>query len=655
MLPPRSFAGYDGEEGGILLQIKRVSISNFRSIRHAQIELGATTVLIGPNNAGKTAILEAIRIALTRRWGQRGTGFTEYDVHLCAGRTDPKVGDPVVIEIEMQESVPDEWPPELHETLADIIQLHPVTGQASIILRVSCAWDDGEESYVPKWEFLNVDRNPLAGKGARATNFQEFFSFLPVFYLAALRDADDEFTARSQFWGRLLRTVQIPDELEQKAVRVFNLLNAKLLGADPLLGNLATSLSDISRVAATNTPGQANLRVLPLNTWDLLSKAEVIYQTDAAKPWLPLVRHGQGVQSLSVMFLFRSFVEFLLSDLYRPESAPVVALEEPETHLHPQASRSLFRHVDALQGQKIISTHSPYFLQHVPFRDLRVVRAGPDGTVVRSLPREFRSRVPFLPALNPIAAASGGLLEYDSGLSELVVKGALPTATYNELLVVYHGRPDTADLHAKLRAMRDASLEYLPDAELVKLETFARRIRGEIFFANKWLLVEGQSEYHVVHGMAHAMDYDFDEHGVSVIDFQNNGNPECFAALGRALGYPWVMVVDGDPAGNKYLADLASRNFPPAQMAQITRQLPNGTLEQQLVADGLQAELKAILAAQGVAGAAALNDEDLIKTLKDDKCGYAAELGARCASSVALTNRMPQALREAIETLRGLP
>jgi putative ATP-dependent endonuclease of OLD family len=637
------------------LQIKRVTISNFRSIRHAEIELGSTTILIGPNNAGKTAILEAIRIALTRRWGQRGTGFTEYDVHLCAARTDPKVGDPVTIEIEMQEAAPNEWPEELHETLADIIQLNPLTAQASIILRVSCAWDEGEESYVPKWEFLNVDRNPLTGKGARATNFQEFFSFLPVFYLDALRDAADEFAARSQFWGRLLRTVQIPDNLEQKSVRIFNLLNAKLLAADPLLGNLATSLSDISRVATTGTPGQANLRALPLNTWDLLSKAEVIYQTDAAKPWLPLMRHGQGVQSLSVMFLFRSFVEFLLADLYRAESTPVLALEEPETHLHPQASRTLFRHIEALPGQKIVSTHSPYFLQHVPFRDLRVVRAGPDGTSIRSLPREFRCRIPHIPELDPIVAGSGGLLEYDSGLSELVIKGVLPTATYNALLVPYHGRADTADIHAKLRASRDASLEYIPDEELTKLETFARRIRGEIFFANKWLLVEGQSEYHITHGMAKAMGYDFDEHGISVIDFQNNGNPECFAALGRALSYPWVMVVDGDQKGNQFLASVAARGFTPQQMAQLAKQLPNGTLEQQLVADGLQPELKAILASFGVPGAATLSDADLVAALKADKCGYAAELGAQCAASVALTQRMPQPLREAIETLRGLP
>lgn len=47
------------------MKIKRVTIENFRSIRHAEVELGETTVLIGPNNAGKTAILEAIRIALT--------------------------------------------------------------------------------------------------------------------------------------------------------------------------------------------------------------------------------------------------------------------------------------------------------------------------------------------------------------------------------------------------------------------------------------------------------------------------------------------------------------------------------------------------------------------------------------------------------------
>lgn len=74
------------------MEITRVIIKNFRSIKDADIFLGHTTVLIGPNNVGKTAILDAIRIALTRRWGQRGTGFVESDIHLPSGITDPKQG-----------------------------------------------------------------------------------------------------------------------------------------------------------------------------------------------------------------------------------------------------------------------------------------------------------------------------------------------------------------------------------------------------------------------------------------------------------------------------------------------------------------------------------------------------------------------------------
>jgi putative ATP-dependent endonuclease of the OLD family len=168
--------------------IKRLRIQNFRSIRSAVIDLGETTVLIGPNNGGKTAILEAVRIALTRRWGQRGTGFTEYDIHLVDELCDPKTSAPVIIEIELQERQPREWPDDLQAELEDIIQLDPLTSLASILLRVSCAWDADAGSYMPRWEFLNVERTPLAGRAARAVNLQEFFQFLPVFYLEALRE-----------------------------------------------------------------------------------------------------------------------------------------------------------------------------------------------------------------------------------------------------------------------------------------------------------------------------------------------------------------------------------------------------------------------------------------------------------------------------------
>src|SRR5712691_9031397 len=97
------------------MRITTLRIENFRSIKSLDIELGETTVFIGPNNAGKTAILDAIRIALTRRWGQRGTGFTEYDIHLATETDYPKASSGVAIELRAQESQPDEWPEDVQQ------------------------------------------------------------------------------------------------------------------------------------------------------------------------------------------------------------------------------------------------------------------------------------------------------------------------------------------------------------------------------------------------------------------------------------------------------------------------------------------------------------------------------------------------------------
>ena len=188
------------------MRITRVEIENFRSIRHAVVELGDATVLVGPNNAGKTAILDTLRIALTRRWGQRGTGFTEYDIHMANESADPKASSGVCIELRSEERAPGEWPDAIVEDLGDIVQLD-LTGRRSVSLRAQCSWNADTDSFEPSWEFLAADREPLVGAGARRVNLERFWRYLPFFYLSALRDVGDEFSTRSsQFWGRLLKT-----------------------------------------------------------------------------------------------------------------------------------------------------------------------------------------------------------------------------------------------------------------------------------------------------------------------------------------------------------------------------------------------------------------------------------------------------------------
>jgi putative ATP-dependent endonuclease of OLD family len=194
----------------------------------------------------------------------------------------------------------------------------------------------------------------------------------------------------------------------------------------------------------------------------------------------------------------------------------------------------------------------------------------------------------------------------------------------------------------------------MSDDELRALETFARRIRGEIFFATRWFIVEGQAEYLIIHALARQLGYDLDEHGVSVIDALNNGHPATFAALARALRIPWLAVFDGDAAGQQYVQAIRNRDFDPALIAQRCRTLPDGNLEQQLLHDGLEADLRAILLRLGHDDAAALNIDDLEKRLDDNKTAYAAELAHCINNDPALPARLPEHFRTAIQELRGL-
>ena len=396
------------------------------------------------------------------------------------------------------------------------------------------------------------------------------------------------------------------------------------------------------------------MRLLPLKSWDILSRAEIILRNEPNWPWLPLQRHGQGVQSLSVIFLFQAFVEHLLKELYAPESAPVLLLEEPETHLHPQAARTLWAHVSSLPGQKIITTHSPYFVQHVPFRDLRLIRLGDNGTEAFSLPASFSAAVPYVAELDQLCANSAGLLSYERASNRLTVNGELDEHRYRDLQQAYGNHPERAVVSGVLRKLRDDSRLFISDEELRALETFARRIRGEIFFAKRWFIVEGQAEYLLVHAIARALNYDLDENGVSVIDSVNNGHPSHFAVLARAFSIPWLGVFDDDQAGRGYCEAIAHRNFVQDFVDRRCRRLAAGNLEQQLLADGLENELRSVLVSLGHADAQTLDRQALEKRLDDNKTAYAAELAGRMAVNAALAQRMPQPFRDAVAELRGL-
>jgi len=72
--------------------------------------------------------------------------------------------------------------------------------------------------------------------------------------------------------------------------------------------------------------------------------------------------HGMGTRSWSSLLTLKSFIFLLSNNAKRKKSVffPILAIEEPEAHLHPNAQKKLYGQINTIAGQKIISTHSPY-------------------------------------------------------------------------------------------------------------------------------------------------------------------------------------------------------------------------------------------------------------------------------------------------------
>ena len=636
------------------MKLREVTIRNFRCLVDTTIPIDDTTVLIGENNSGKTALLDALRIALPRSIAGRGSPFDEYDYHMCKAGDSPQTCQGIEIELWFREDTPDEWPTSLAQDLDDIIQTDPTTDLDSIGLRLSSKYDAVAGEIVPKWEFLALDGQPLGGKGARAINLTTFLPYIRLFYLSALRDADDEFSPRSQFWGRILRDLKISEEQRRTLSEELEKLNAELLGADPRLEQVVSSLSEVQTIMGLGVGQNTSIQALPIKPWDLMSKSQVVMKARGSEIDFPLSRHGQGMQSLAVLFLFQAYLNVLLKPMFHPETEAILALEEPEAHLHPQATRALAANLDKVKGQKIISSHSPYFIQEIPFRQIRMFRR--DGPLSRVIyvKQFFTAKVPEAADLLTFCVNNTAKFAYHTGTSTLSLSGRMEEREYRELLQIYPGQNE---VHSELKRLRDESQSYLSDDDLVNLDTYAKRIRGEVLFARAWLLCEGQCEYLLLRYFAELLEKPLDYTGVAVIDFQNNGSPGAFVGLARAFGIPWIMVCDNDSEGEKFIKQVKDRGLTQEECSELVRPLPGKdvNLEKFLVNNGFAGEYRQILEERKVnlttkEGEAEFEDE-IISLIGTDKTGYTTALIEKLRAAGADESRVPQFFSTAINDI----
>lgn len=639
------------------MQAKSVSVKNFRSLVDFAMDLDRTTVVIGENNSGKTSVLDAMRLALSHRWGLRGTGFDEYDFHLSQEQVDPKKSDAIEITVRFSEDEVDEWPDDM---IADIrggaVQPDPLTGIQHINLRAKYSFSIDTELFEPSWVFLNLEGNPIGKESARSTNLSNFFTYVPVFSLSALRDASNEFSSRSQFWGKLVKSINIKDDEWDDISKELDQLNEKLVASEPKFSSIKKQLEEIKKVMPSGSVDAVDLRALPLRIWDLIAKTELLIRANENDPPLPLSRFGHGVQSLAVLNIFHAYVSDLLAEEYEKESEPILLMEEPEAHLHPQATRALFNQLEEMPGQKLVTTHSPYFLQNAPFSRIRLMRKVDGSASAFAIPKEFAVTVPLNSDLEKFVKKYSKKFEYRAESERLVAQSNVEEQEYRELLTCFSSQEDRQKYHPQIKQFRKESAAYISSSDLEKLEDNAKRIRGEIFFSRKWLLVEGQAEYIVLNAVSGLVGYPFDANGISVIDCKNNGSSGLFAALARVFGFPWVVFCDGDGGGDNFIQDISNREYFDELVKKNVFQLPKDqVLEDSLAQSMREEQLTSLLESLSlIEKGEEFTRNEAAEMLKRDKIKIAAACKIRefVSSGKLTTDDIPTIIQDAIEFLK---
>lgn len=535
--------------------LKEVIVENFRSLKKIDVMLDDSTILIGENNSGKSTLLDAIRKGLSSP-GTRYM-FDDYDFFMDSEMSSPKDSEGIKIVLIFEERTGDEWAGFISDTFIEALQY--LDGErAAIILQTTATYNEVTSDIEVKTVFLNKDFEPISGKVQNLVN--KFTMLTQLFYLQALREIKDTFSAKSPLWGRFMKKAAIPQEELESIQNQIKQLNMDIISNDENLKKLMKELQKIKKVIDFEGDDQnqelVSINAVPIKMWDLLSKSQVVLNNGTSSMDLPIEKHGQGTQSVTAILLFKAYINILLKEISSDSTEAILTLEEPEAHLHPQAIRALQKSIEEMSCQKIITTHSPYFIQNADIREIRYFKKENGLTYVSSIYDHVSFKVDCVnDGLKKVAEAYSNIVKLVESENIVTIVQPLNPTIAKAIKGCCENNVNQID------NIISNAYQIFIDAELCKLNMYIQRNRGDILFAKKWFLYEGQSEDVILPYFAQLLGKDFDEHGINGIMYRNNGSAGAFIKLAKVLNIKWLLLGDNDEQGKSTITEVLNCGY----------------------------------------------------------------------------------------------
>lgn len=329
------------------MRLTAVRVTNHSRLADLSLEVREHLVLVGPNDVGKSSLLRCLDLLL-------GASIAALYQRIEPGDFRLK-DEPLVVECDLADFSTDD-----EALFPDEITVDPTTGAKKLTIRLEVTLDITDT--------LHVERTaPDGGTGRQISRDQTASLHWAMLGATSMtRDLRDD---RRSVVDEILQAIDLGAEKAD-----FESLTTQLeqkLADSTVLTDLRAELAGQLTKALPEEIEQDSLSFVPRSAADadVLSDVRLQVTKDGARR--ALSEQSDGTRALYAIALY---------DLVSA-AANIVAIDEPEVHLHPTSQRSLARLLQASANQKILATHSADVVGAFPPECIASVRVG--GTVVQ--------------------------------------------------------------------------------------------------------------------------------------------------------------------------------------------------------------------------------------------------------------------------------
>lgn len=351
------------------IQLKQLRVHGFRGLDNLEIDFEPTTVLVGTNNAGKTTLLKSLQLALSNT-----LQITDDDFHF----SDALIRNKIIIDVlfisinetgEQVAEFEDKWATVFTEERIGIDR----DGNQFLAFRTVIEENLIRKTYrkkqyvIDEWvAFVDEAGHWYLKEYSNELNF--YFDEIPFFYLDANRDILDDLKNKTSFLGKILSSIAYNAADRELIENLIKDLNKETIERSEILTNLHTTLEELD-TAMDNPQNTVDITPFTKKIRDLNKGVKINYSQ------FSMEYHGMGTRSWSSLLILKAFIlqNKKLADDNQVAYYPIIAIEEPESHLHPNAQKKLYSQISNIVGQKIIATHSSYIAGSAKLREVRSV------------------------------------------------------------------------------------------------------------------------------------------------------------------------------------------------------------------------------------------------------------------------------------------